>query len=193
MTGGRLKRVIDHYLATSRSASPTATACRDVKVDELIKFHRNRRPWRRSRLCSRRDGSASFTLGRQRHRAAFREKPREDGSYINGGYLRRSSPGRRLHQVDLDGLGARADARLARAGQVSAYRHDGFWQPMDTLRDKTFWRTCGKAARRRGRSGEAGVLRALIAAATVRPHRSWCRGAEMKVFVTGVDGYHRRR
>lgn len=48
---------------------------------------------------------------------------------------------------------------LAEQGQLLAYKHEGFWQAMDTLREKTCWKTCGKAKPRRGKSGNdrAGV------------------------------------
>ncbi|EGF89427.1 glucose-1-phosphate cytidylyltransferase [Asticcacaulis biprosthecium C19] len=78
----------------------------------------------------------------------FLEKPRGDGAYINGGFFV-------LSRKVIDYIASDATVwerepleRLAAEGQLSAYRHDGFWQPMDTLRDKTqleqLWAT-GKA------------------------------------------------
>ena len=68
--------------------------------------------------------------------AGFIEKPRGDGGWINGGFfvLRPAA----LETLAGDRTSWEADAlpRLATSGQLHAFKHDGFWQPMDTLRDK---------------------------------------------------------
>jgi glucose-1-phosphate cytidylyltransferase len=68
--------------------------------------------------------------------ASFQEKPNGDGAWINGGFFV-------LEPGVIDYIGGDATTweaeplrNLARDGQLGAYRHDGFWQPMDTLRDK---------------------------------------------------------
>jgi hypothetical protein len=61
---------------------------------------------------------------------------------------------------------------LALDNQMDAFFHHGFWQPMDTLRDKVPWKTCGTAARRRGRSGHEAVVL-----------------ARKRVFLTGHTGF----
>jgi glucose-1-phosphate cytidylyltransferase len=67
----------------------------------------------------------------------FAEKPRGDGGYINGGFFVLSP--KVLGYIDGDDTGweQRPLEQLAADGQLAAFRHDGFWLPMDTLRDKT--------------------------------------------------------
>jgi glucose-1-phosphate cytidylyltransferase len=69
--------------------------------------------------------------------AHFAEKPEGDGGWINGGFFILSP--RVLDYVDGDSTIWEREPmeRLAAEGQLVAYRHEGFWQPMDTLRDKT--------------------------------------------------------
>ena len=66
----------------------------------------------------------------------FQEKPVGDGGWINGGFFVLSPAV--LDYIDGDATVWEQEPleRLAREGQLAAYRHDGFWQPMDTLRDK---------------------------------------------------------
>jgi glucose-1-phosphate cytidylyltransferase len=79
----------------------------------------------------------SFTLGHNDSRIhAFREKPREDGSWINGGYFVLEPKVADYIKTDSTVWEREPMEELARSGQLSAYRHDGFWHPMDTLRDK---------------------------------------------------------
>ena len=67
---------------------------------------------------------------------AFREKPAGDGGWINGGFFVLSP--KVIDYIDDDATVWEQEPleRLAREGQLGAYRHEGFWQPMDTLRDK---------------------------------------------------------
>jgi glucose-1-phosphate cytidylyltransferase len=107
----------------------------DVDISELIRFHRNhgrlatvtaiQPPGRYGALDI--DGDAV---------ANFKEKPVGDGTWINGGYFV-------LNPAVIDGIDGDQSSwegeplmRLAREGQLMSYRHTGFWQAMDTLRDK---------------------------------------------------------
>ena len=74
---------------------------------------------------------------RRRAVARFHEKPAGDGGWINGGFFVLEPEVGRLHRRRRrpSGSASRCE-RLAADGQLTAYRHDGFWQPMDTLRDK---------------------------------------------------------
>ncbi len=69
--------------------------------------------------------------------ASFVEKPQGDGAWINGGFFVLSP--KVLDYIDDDGTIWEREPveRLAAEGQLGVYRHRGFWQPMDTLRDKT--------------------------------------------------------
>jgi glucose-1-phosphate cytidylyltransferase len=67
---------------------------------------------------------------------SFEEKPLGDGGYINGGYFVLSHGC--LEHIDGDASSWEGEAlvRIAEAGQLNAFRHEGFWKPMDTLRDR---------------------------------------------------------
>jgi glucose-1-phosphate cytidylyltransferase len=71
------------------------------------------------------------------HITSFQEKPRGDGGWINGGFFVLSPAC--LGFIEGDGTSWEAGplTRIAEAGELMAFRHTGFWQPMDTLRDKT--------------------------------------------------------
>ena len=69
---------------------------------------------------------------------SFHEKPSGDGAWINGGYFVLEPSVIDYIADDSTTWEAEPLQRLAREGQLNAYRHDGFWQPMDTLRDKMY-------------------------------------------------------
>ena len=68
----------------------------------------------------------------------FQEKPQGDGSWINGGYFVLSPQVIDLIFDDATSWEAEPLSGLAKEGQLSAFKHDGFWQPMDTLREKVY-------------------------------------------------------
>ena len=70
---------------------------------------------------------------------SFSEKPAGDGGLINGGFFVARPVGARPHRRAGHGLGAASrSSAWPSDGELVAYRHDGFWQPMDTLRDKIY-------------------------------------------------------
>ena len=66
----------------------------------------------------------------------FQEKPAGDGAWINGGFFVLSTAVLDLIDNDSTVFEREPMERLAASGQLAAYKHDGFWQPMDTLREK---------------------------------------------------------
>jgi glucose-1-phosphate cytidylyltransferase len=134
-TGGRLRRIRQH-LGSGSFCMTYGDGLADVDVAELIKFHRAegclatvtavRPPGRFGRLDL--DGNRA---------RGFQEKPRGDGDWINGGFFV-LEPAALDAIADDDTLWEKDPMQdLAAAGQLAAFRHGGFWQPMDTLRDKT--------------------------------------------------------
>ena len=135
MTGGRLRRVKD-YLKDEKSFCFTyGDGLSDVNVTELIRFHEDS-----GKLATL---TAVFPPGRfgaleidNQVIKSFKEKPRGDGALINGGFFVLSP--QVIDYIDGDDCiweSAPLDT-LAELGQLRAFQHDGFWQPMDTLRDK---------------------------------------------------------
>ena len=137
MTGGRLRRVAP-YLDDEPFCFTYGDGVANVDVTSLVQFHREQ-----GRLATLsavqppgRFGALSLTEG-QTSIEAFKEKPHGDGAWVNGGYFV-------LEPQVVDYVAGDATVweeeplrRLAADGQLSAYRHTGFWQPMDTLHDRT--------------------------------------------------------
>jgi glucose-1-phosphate cytidylyltransferase len=136
MTGGRLKRVQKH-LDHETFCMTYGDGVSDVNITKLIEFHRARGALATLTAVQPSGRFGSFALGENEDRiAAFREKPTGDGAWVNGGFFV-LEPGV-FDFIDGDRTTWEREPmeRLAHQGQLAAYRHTGFWQPMDTLRDK---------------------------------------------------------
>jgi len=133
-TGGRLKRVA-RYLDSETFCFTYGDGVSDVDITESIAFHREKGT--HATLCAvqppGRFGALDIEGGRI---ARFEEKPSGDGTWINGGFFVLEPAVMDLIPDD-DCIWERGPMEtLARQGQLSAHVHRGFWQPMDTLRDK---------------------------------------------------------
>lgn len=134
MTGGRLKRV-RQYLGDEDFCFTYGDGVGDVNISELIEFHRSQK--RLATLTGVQPPGRFGALNLNGTRVAnFEEKPHGDGGWINGGFFILSP--HVIDYIEHDATVWERDPmeRLAREGQLSAYLHHGFWQPMDTLRDK---------------------------------------------------------
>lgn len=108
----------------------------DVDITALVAFHRaqGRRATVTAVQPPGRYGALEIESGRVQ---AFREKPAGDGAFINGGFFVLEPSVLDLIPGDHCVWEREPLEALAAGGQLSAYKHGGFWQPMDTLRDKT--------------------------------------------------------
>lgn len=136
MTGGRLRRVRDH-LDDESFCFTYGDGVADVDVTALVAFHREQ-----GRLATMtavqppgRFGAIRLAEG-QSGIEHFSEKPEGDGAWINGGYFVLEPAAVDFVSGDETSWEQEPLRELAHAGQLSAYRHSGFWQPMDTLRDR---------------------------------------------------------
>jgi glucose-1-phosphate cytidylyltransferase len=146
MTGGRLKRIAQ-YLDKDDFCLTYGDGVGDVDITELIRFHRNQ--GKKATVTAVQPAGRFGALDiKGTHVSSFNEKPRGDGSFINGGYFVLSPEVIDLIESDQIILERGPLETLAFQGQLEAYFHKGFWQPMDTLRDKSqleeLW-TAGKA------------------------------------------------
>lgn len=134
MTGGRLKRVRP-YLNGEDFCFTYGDGVSDVDVTALIAFHQQQGALATLTAVQPPGRFGALNLDGKRV-VNFQEKPQGDGAWINGGFFVLSP--KVLDYIDGDAtLWEREPMeRLARDGQFAAYRHEGFWQPMDTLRDK---------------------------------------------------------
>ncbi len=144
MTGGRLRRSARHLAPVETFCMTYGDGVADIDIGALVAFHRAhgrdapltavRPPGRFGHVAQEGDAVTRFV-----------EKPLGDGGFINGGFFV-------LEPAVLDTLEGDATVwetapleSLAARGELRAFRHDGFWQPMDTLRDKAvleeYWRS----------------------------------------------------
>jgi glucose-1-phosphate cytidylyltransferase len=135
MTGGRLKRVKPYCDGDELVCFTYGDGLSDIDLTAEIAFHR-----RHGKLCTvasvqppGRYGALQLADDRV---TGFTEKPRGDGGRINGGFFVLSR--KCFDLVDGDGTSWEAEPMhaLAASNELRAFEHDGFWQPMDTLRDK---------------------------------------------------------
>jgi glucose-1-phosphate cytidylyltransferase len=133
-TGGRLKRVAP-YLEGQSFCFTYGDGVADIDITALIAHHRREARWATLTAVQPpgRFGSLAFERGRV---LAFEEKPQGDGSWINGGFFVLEPEV--LSTIEGDDSVWERDCLplIAATGQLNAYEHQGFWQPMDTLRDK---------------------------------------------------------
>jgi len=135
ITGGRLKRVA-HLLGDQEFCFTYGDGVSDVNIRDLIAFHRKQ--GKLATLTAVQPPARFGALSLEGSRVArFEEKPVGDGGMINGGFFVLSP--RVVNYIDGDHTHWEREPleQLAQEGQLSAFAHNGFWQPMDTLRDKT--------------------------------------------------------
>jgi glucose-1-phosphate cytidylyltransferase len=134
LTGGRLRRVA-HLLGDEPFCMTYGDGVSDVDIRRLIEFHRVH--GREATLTAvRPPGRFGATVIEDGRVTRFEEKPAGEGGYINGGFFV-LEPGV-LSRIDGDETVWEHEPLegLAADGQLAAFIHDGFWQPMDTLRDR---------------------------------------------------------
>jgi glucose-1-phosphate cytidylyltransferase len=134
-TGGRLGRV-SPYLSNSSFCFTYGDGLADVNVRALIEHHRHE--GRQATLTAVQPPGRYGALHLEGAAVQqFQEKPDGDNAWINGGFFVLEPSV--LDRIPADSTSWEADVlpQLAADGQLSAYRHPGFWQPMDTLRDRS--------------------------------------------------------
>jgi len=133
-TGGRLRRVRD-YLDDGTFCFTYGDGLADVDIGALVAFHRQQK-----RLATLTAVQPAGRFGaidiRDQRITRFEEKPHGDGAWINGGFFVLEPAALKYIEDDSTAWERRPLEQLAVDGQLSAFTHRGFWQPMDTLRDK---------------------------------------------------------
>lgn len=135
MTGGRIRRVKD-FIGNETFMMTYGDGVSNVDIHRLVRFHISQK--RIATLTAIQPGGRFGTLDIDANSriSSFREKSKEDGGWINGGFMVLNSGVFDYIDGDQTTFEREPLERLAREGQLSAYKHYGFWQCMDTLRDK---------------------------------------------------------
>ena len=135
MTGGRLRRVRE-FVEKDPFCLTYGDGVGDVNITELIEFHKNQK--RAATITGVQPPGRFGALNVADNQVlGFQEKPDGDGSWINGGFFVLEPSIFDLLEGDSTIWERSPLETLASSDQLSIYKHGGFWQPMDTLRDKT--------------------------------------------------------
>ncbi len=135
MTGGRLKRVAPYVQDDEAFCFTYGDGVADVDITQQIAFHREHGKWATVTAVQPPGRYGALSLEGSSV-AGFTEKPRGDGGLINGGFFVLSSKCIELIDDDETSWEGAPLMQLASHGQLMAFQHRGFWQPMDTLREK---------------------------------------------------------
>jgi glucose-1-phosphate cytidylyltransferase len=134
MTGGRLKRVAG-YIGTEDFCFTYGDGLSDVNMGKLIEFHHSNETLATITAVQPPGRFGSLDV-KQSKIVGFKEKPQGDGAWVNGGFFVLSPKVIDYIEDDRTIWERGPIERLAKESQLSAFNHRGFWQPMDTLRDK---------------------------------------------------------
>lgn len=136
MTGGRLKRVADYLKDEEAFCFTYGDGVSDVDLGKVIDFHKSHGKMATVTAVSPpgRYGALELDGGQVK---GFAEKPRGDGGLINGGFFVLSPDCINTIEGDHVPWETAPLNEITRRGELMAYHHEGFWQPMDTLREKT--------------------------------------------------------
>jgi glucose-1-phosphate cytidylyltransferase len=136
MTGARIKKAKEH-IDNKPFMLTYGDGVADINIKEMLKFHQQHGKLITITSAQPEGRFGALNVGKDNQVLEFKEKPRGDGSWINAGYF--------ICQPEvLDYIDDGDDVvfeheplkNLAKSGEIYTYKHDGFWMPMDTLRDK---------------------------------------------------------
>ena len=147
MTGGRVKR-IQPYVGNEPFLLTYGDGVSSINTRELVDFHRSHGKWATVTATQPAGRFGALNLEAGGRVAGFQEKPKGDGGWVNAGFFVMEPQVFQYIDGDHTILEKEPMERLAKDGQLMAFQYPGFWQPMDTLRDKNYleelWRS-GKA------------------------------------------------
>ncbi|MCT8346714.1 glucose-1-phosphate cytidylyltransferase [Photorhabdus temperata] len=138
MTGGRLKRVADYIRDDDAFLFTYGDGISDVNIQATIDFHRNHGKLATLTATFPPGRFGALDINKNKQIRSFQEKPKGDGAMINGGFFVLSPKVIDLIDNDATTWEQEPLMTLAEQGELMAYEHTGFWQPMDTLRDKHY-------------------------------------------------------
>jgi glucose-1-phosphate cytidylyltransferase len=135
MTGGRIKRV-QKYIKDETFMLTYGDGVADVEIDKLVEFHKKHGKAITMTSVQPEGRFGSLNIAPTEKVLNFQEKPKGDGAWINGGFFV-CEPKIFDYLIDDSTIFERNPLEeMAKDGELYAYKHNGFWKPMDTLRDK---------------------------------------------------------
>ncbi len=137
MTGGRIKR-IHEYVEDSTFMLTYGDGVSNINIKDLLEFHKKERKLATVTAIQPSAGRfGALTLDENNSVTAFTEKPASEGIWINGGYFV-LEPGifNYIHEGDATIWERSPLENLSKENQLAAFKHSGFWRPMDTQRDR---------------------------------------------------------
>lgn len=138
LTGGRLKRVREH-IGNETFCFTYGDGVSNIDITKLVEFHKAQGGLATLTAVQPPGRFGAISLGHEQTKIeSFHEKPGGDGAWINGGYFVLEPEVINYIADDSTIWEQEPLQKLAHDGQLSAFRHDGFWQPMDTLKDKNY-------------------------------------------------------
>jgi glucose-1-phosphate cytidylyltransferase len=136
MTGGRLRRVLPYLKNEEMFCFTYGDGVADVNVAELLEFHKQHGKLVTLTAAQPSGKFGALKIDNDGIVSAFAEKPKGDGRWVNGGFFV-LSPKIAAYLKDDSTVWEREPLEtISREGNVMAYKHSGFWQPMDTIHDK---------------------------------------------------------
>ena len=136
MTGGRLKRVRNLLNNEKLFCFTYGDGVADINISKLVDFHKKHNKLATLSACRPQARYGALTFGQDDIVTSFVEKPEGDGSWINGGFFVLNPDVIEKIKDDQTSWEGSPLINLAKENQLYAYKHHGFWMPMDTLRDK---------------------------------------------------------
>ncbi len=136
MTGGRVKR-ISEYIGNETFMLTYGDGVSDVDLNQLLDFHK--RTGKIATITAVMPGGRFGALGISANGVinSFKEKRKEDGGWVNGGFMVLEPSIISYIEGDHEMLENQPFERLVSKGELAAYKHDGFWQCMDSMKDKS--------------------------------------------------------
>jgi glucose-1-phosphate cytidylyltransferase len=135
MTGGRLKR-IQPYVENEQFMLTYGDGVSDVNIDQLVQYHRRHGKLATVTTVKPPGRFGTLSLSASNAVTQFREKSKEDVGWINAGFFVMQPEVFDYIEGDYTVLEQEPLENLSAEGQLMAYKHHGFWHPMDTLKDK---------------------------------------------------------
>lgn len=135
MTGGRIKRIQKH-IGNEPFLLTYGDGVSDTNITETVSFHKRQKKFCTLTVVQPSGRFGAVKIGDDHGVEAFMEKPKGDGGWINGGFFVCQPEVFNYIHGDMTLWEKEPMEKLASEGQMNAYLHEGFWKPMDTLRDK---------------------------------------------------------